>query len=164
MSNLLNTYKSFKTWYLKTKDLYFTISYVFDPGKSSCQHSKTQTTKSSLYFILIASCFLFTTTTTNIMTLKISLVLHIVLWLSIIFLIILHAKSKSPSTLTTTAPRHRLLNNSKTIASNFDFTPFLTHNHHHHQYKSQELGGSYIDPRYGVEKRLVPTGPNPLHH
>lgn len=21
-----------------------------------------------------------------------------------------------------------------------------------------------IDPRYGVEKRLVPTGPNPLHH
>ncbi|PIN21938.1 hypothetical protein CDL12_05351 [Handroanthus impetiginosus] len=21
-----------------------------------------------------------------------------------------------------------------------------------------------IDPRYGVEKRLVPSGPNPLHH
>ncbi|KAI4302215.1 hypothetical protein MLD38_037993 [Melastoma candidum] len=21
-----------------------------------------------------------------------------------------------------------------------------------------------VDPRYGVEKRLVPTGPNPLHH
>lgn len=24
--------------------------------------------------------------------------------------------------------------------------------------------GNEIDPRYGVEKRLVPTGPNPLHH
>ncbi|KAM3406367.1 hypothetical protein ACQJBY_000445 [Aegilops geniculata] len=24
--------------------------------------------------------------------------------------------------------------------------------------------GEEIDPRYGVEKRLVPTGPNPLHH
>lgn len=24
--------------------------------------------------------------------------------------------------------------------------------------------GSEIDPRYGVEKRLVPTGPNPLHN
>ncbi|CAL9138800.1 unnamed protein product, partial [Musa hybrid cultivar] len=25
------------------------------------------------------------------------------------------------------------------------------------------LGGE-IDPRYGVQKRLVPTGPNPLHN
>ncbi|KAI4967925.1 hypothetical protein ZWY2020_005603 [Hordeum vulgare] len=25
-------------------------------------------------------------------------------------------------------------------------------------------GGEEADPRYGVEKRLVPTGPNPLHH
>ncbi|KAK1379493.1 CLAVATA3/ESR (CLE)-related protein 10 [Heracleum sosnowskyi] len=26
-------------------------------------------------------------------------------------------------------------------------------------------GGAYeIDPRYGVEKRLVPSGPNPLHN
>ncbi|WOL14082.1 hypothetical protein Cni_G22862 [Canna indica] len=24
--------------------------------------------------------------------------------------------------------------------------------------------GDEIDPQYGVEKRLVPTGPNPLHH
>ncbi|KAF6987554.1 hypothetical protein CFC21_005187 [Triticum aestivum] len=24
--------------------------------------------------------------------------------------------------------------------------------------------GEEVDPRYGVEKRLVPTGPNPLHH
>lgn len=28
----------------------------------------------------------------------------------------------------------------------------------------EEAAGSEIDPRYGVEKRLVPTGPNPLHN
>ncbi|KAJ0818572.1 hypothetical protein HanPI659440_Chr00c01g0704041 [Helianthus annuus] len=44
----------------------------------------------------------------------------------------------------------------------FDFTPFVhDHQHHHHQHPAQ---GSEIDPRYGVEMRLVPTGPNPLHH
>ncbi|KAK4423698.1 CLAVATA3/ESR (CLE)-related protein 9 [Sesamum alatum] len=25
-------------------------------------------------------------------------------------------------------------------------------------------GGNEIDPRYGVEKRFVPSGPNPLHN
>ncbi|KAI3454831.1 hypothetical protein Pfo_011494 [Paulownia fortunei] len=25
-------------------------------------------------------------------------------------------------------------------------------------------GGDEIDPRYGIEKRLVPSGPNPLHN
>ncbi|KAI5068691.1 hypothetical protein GOP47_0017036 [Adiantum capillus-veneris] len=28
----------------------------------------------------------------------------------------------------------------------------------------EDAEGSEIDPRYGVEKRLVPTGPNPLHN
>ncbi|CAN6445984.1 unnamed protein product [Victoria cruziana] len=28
----------------------------------------------------------------------------------------------------------------------------------------KDPAGGEIDPRYGVEKRLVPTGPNPLHH
>ncbi|GFP88731.1 clavata3/esr (cle)-related protein 12 [Phtheirospermum japonicum] len=27
-----------------------------------------------------------------------------------------------------------------------------------------EDDGGEIDPRYGVEKRLVPSGPNPLHN
>ncbi|KZV34688.1 hypothetical protein F511_00590 [Dorcoceras hygrometricum] len=27
-----------------------------------------------------------------------------------------------------------------------------------------QIGGDEIDPRYGVEKRLVPGGPNPLHN
>lgn len=40
---------------------------------------------------------------------------------------------------------------------------------HHHQHHSPPppppLGHDQIvDPRYGVEKRLVPTGPNPLHN
>lgn len=31
-------------------------------------------------------------------------------------------------------------------------------------YAYESDDGNDIDPRYGVEKRLVPTGPNPLHH
>ncbi|KAK8692693.1 hypothetical protein V6N13_070300 [Hibiscus sabdariffa] len=49
--------------------------------------------------------------------------------------------------------------NRKLLANKFDFTPFLHHHHHHLKHSGNE-----IDPRYGVEKRLVPTGPNPLHH
>ncbi|CAM0945807.1 unnamed protein product [Alopecurus aequalis] len=49
------------------------------------------------------------------------------------------------------------------------------HHHHHHQ-QHHRLHGKWNwqgippsaaedgDPRYGAEKRLVPTGPNPLHH
>ncbi|BAT76448.1 hypothetical protein VIGAN_01445100 [Vigna angularis var. angularis] len=58
-----------------------------------------------------------------------------------------------------------------TPATGFDFTPFL-HNHHHHHHHRRHRHRSHlpdpnqpeIDPRYGVDKRLVPTGPNPLHH
>ena len=54
------------------------------------------------------------------------------------------------------------------------------HHHHHHRHQHHHVhrwnrdgiippsavgqGKADIDPRYGVEKRLVPTGPNPLHH
>ncbi|XP_062221167.1 protein FON2 SPARE1-like [Phragmites australis] len=46
------------------------------------------------------------------------------------------------------------------------------HHHHHHAGRWNRQGippsvatnGEGIDPRYGVQKRLVPTGPNPLHH
>ncbi|PAN18697.1 hypothetical protein PAHAL_3G219300 [Panicum hallii] len=45
------------------------------------------------------------------------------------------------------------------------------HNHnHHHRPEPVPLpppgrgGGEEIDVRYGVAKRLVPTGPNPLHN
>ncbi|KAK4423610.1 CLAVATA3/ESR (CLE)-related protein 13 [Sesamum alatum] len=62
-----------------------------------------------------------------------------------------------PSNIPTT---HR-----KALASTFDFAPFLNHRHHRGlppDFHAQ--AGNEIDPRYGVEKRLVPTGPNPLHH
>ncbi|KAJ1263614.1 hypothetical protein BS78_09G199400 [Paspalum vaginatum] len=42
--------------------------------------------------------------------------------------------------------------------------------HHHHHRRSVPVpppgrdGGEEIDVRYGVAKRLVPTGPNPLHN
>ncbi|KAK4349993.1 hypothetical protein RND71_029306 [Anisodus tanguticus] len=49
------------------------------------------------------------------------------------------------------------------IATKFDFKPFMRHHHHHLKHLSPPPE-SEIDPIYGVEKRLVPTGPNPLHH
>uniref|UniRef100_J3LCC0 Uncharacterized protein n=2 Tax=Oryza brachyantha TaxID=4533 RepID=J3LCC0_ORYBR len=60
------------------------------------------------------------------------------------------------------------------------------HDRHHHHHKHHGYGhghhrgghdrwnrqgipptagqGEEVDPRFGVQKRLVPTGPNPLHH
>ncbi|RDY06407.1 CLAVATA3/ESR (CLE)-related protein 13, partial [Mucuna pruriens] len=54
----------------------------------------------------------------------------------------------------------------------FNITQFLhhhnhrSHRHHHqqHRHRSHMPSETEIDPRYGAEKRLVPTGPNPLHH
>ncbi|KAL4036114.1 hypothetical protein IC575_004838 [Cucumis melo] len=78
------------------------------------------------------------------------------------------------SKISSFSPNRKLMTSSK-----FDFTIFLQHlhvdnhpphhhhrhhhHHHHHRADSPEVGAE-IDPRYGVEKRLVPTGPNPLHH
>ncbi|KAF5734615.1 hypothetical protein HS088_TW15G00107 [Tripterygium wilfordii] len=47
------------------------------------------------------------------------------------------------------------------LTSKIDFQQFLRHGHHQHRHKPT---GSEVDPGYDVEKRLVPTGPNPLHH
>jgi hypothetical protein len=45
------------------------------------------------------------------------------------------------------------------------------HGRHHHQHRAPvpqpppgRDDGEEIDPRYGVSKRRVPTGPNPLHN
>ncbi|KAK9045392.1 hypothetical protein V6N11_059273 [Hibiscus sabdariffa] len=48
----------------------------------------------------------------------------------------------------------------KVGATEFDFTPFREHRRRRYPLPAD----NEIDPRYGVEKRLVPTGPNPLHH
>lgn len=73
-----------------------------------------------------------------------------------------------------TSQYHTCSNNRKVLATKFDFTPFLHHQKHHRRHHSRHVpaeddvysgpSGNEIDPRYGVEKRLVPTGPNPLHH
>ncbi|KAI8024455.1 CLAVATA3/ESR (CLE)-related protein 13 [Camellia lanceoleosa] len=108
------------------------------------------------------------------MALKTSHLFLIILWLSL-FLLFFHElyiyKSKiSNITTLSSLSRHPPIGR-KVLASKFDFTPFLKHRHHHHHQKHSpemngqpEPAGSEIDPRYGVEKRLVPTGPNPLHH
>ncbi|KAJ9140674.1 hypothetical protein P3X46_031292 [Hevea brasiliensis] len=73
--------------------------------------------------------------------------------------------------------RHPLLNR-KVLAAKFDFTPFQKKRRPRYGQDQRRHGkpslpdkrvhkegdGNEIDPRYGVEKRLVPTGPNPLHH
>ncbi|KAF3432568.1 hypothetical protein FNV43_RR27308 [Rhamnella rubrinervis] len=126
------------------------------------------------------------------MALKFSHVLFIILWLSLFFLLfreLYNFKSKTintkqistVATYSSSSLSHYPLINRKVLASNFDFTPFLNHHdhrQHHHkkaspdkkkQEKSEPTADddddqSDIDPRYGVEKRRVPTGPNPLHH
>ncbi|KAK9054409.1 hypothetical protein SSX86_025487 [Deinandra increscens subsp. villosa] len=89
--------------------------------------------------------------------------------LSIILLLCTNStafKIPNPSSL---LPIRNAVTNRKTLVSSkeFDFTPFIHasqhHRHHHHRHR-HPTGGSEIDPRYGVEARLVPTGPNPLHH
>ncbi|KAK9080362.1 hypothetical protein SSX86_000120 [Deinandra increscens subsp. villosa] len=47
----------------------------------------------------------------------------------------------------------------------FDFSLFVSRRHHHRKIgRGPFVSWSALDPRYDVEKHLVPTGPNPLHH
>ncbi|KAL5722285.1 hypothetical protein ACHQM5_005823 [Ranunculus cassubicifolius] len=58
---------------------------------------------------------------------------------------------------------HRYLHTNRkllTSTTTFDFVNF----HRRHRVQEPDPTDYEIDPRYGVEKRLVPTGPNPLHH
>lgn len=71
----------------------------------------------------------------------------------------------------TSHQHHALLHRKALASSKFDFTPFLKNHRHRRKHHasgnfqpSGKPGGKDIDPRYGEEKRLVPTGPNPLHH
>ncbi|XP_066308187.1 inactive protein FON2 SPARE1-like [Miscanthus floridulus] len=98
------------------------------------------------------------------------------------------ARSRRPTTTRWPAvPRKMLL-----AMTSFDAaaSPSSTGHHHHHHHHLQHHhhhrnadrrwnrhgvipslppsaageGDEAIDPRYGVQKRLVPSGPNPLHH
>jgi ABC-type nickel/cobalt efflux system permease component RcnA len=65
-------------------------------------------------------------------------------------------------------PRKMLL----AVASSFDAAAPTKHHHHPHHHHHHHHGGRWnwqgIPPSQaggdGAEKRLVPTGPNPLHH
>ncbi|KAJ0242839.1 CLAVATA3/ESR [Hirschfeldia incana] len=113
------------------------------------------------------------------MALKFSRILLIVLWLSL-FLLLLHhlyyVNLHCLYSLNVEKPsmskhyNHRLytinrLVSRKALSQTFDFTPFQHRKNNHHHHRSGEAHrGDEIDPRYGVEKRRVPSGPNPLHH
>ncbi|KAM7484512.1 hypothetical protein LguiA_000521 [Lonicera macranthoides] len=99
------------------------------------------------------------------MALKISHLFYSLLWLSLLslffhqFYINFFSKTNPTTTTLSSLPP---LTNRKVLASKFDFSPFL--HRHRHRKQSPNQHESEVDPRYGVEKRLVPTGPNPLHH
>ncbi|CAK7326506.1 unnamed protein product [Dovyalis caffra] len=111
------------------------------------------------------------------MALKISHTLCVVLWLSLLLLVfheLRNCKSKINNITkdqinnisNSSIVFHRPFLNRKVLASKFDFTPFQKHHEKPlpDEEEHKKPAQSEIDPRYGVEKRLVPTGPNPLHH
>ncbi|WVZ12883.1 hypothetical protein V8G54_017413 [Vigna mungo] len=138
------------------------ISYACLPS-SSCQTFKTHLLhllpKTSLHAIIPISFYF-------IMALIIRLTFILSLFL---FSLLFHR-----SFLFNSNTHYQLHPNRKILATPptpFDFTPFL-HNHHHYHHHRRHRHRTHlpdpnqpqIDPRYGVDKRLVPTGPNPLHH
>ncbi|KAL8229012.1 hypothetical protein R6Q57_013912 [Mikania cordata] len=83
-----------------------------------------------------------------------------------IYLLFNYLEFSTAAVTTTTSVPHHLSTSRKMLASEFNFAQYLKrHHHHHHQnsLKTREVDYA-IDPRYGIEKRLVPSGPNPLHH
>ncbi|XP_022727349.1 CLAVATA3/ESR (CLE)-related protein 12-like [Durio zibethinus] len=108
----------------------------------------------------------------------VSHILFTILWLSLLFLLLhqfqnfkFKTTSKQTSSITFSSLSHNpLINTRKVVASKFVFTPFQKHHqqeqdeHSPDMKKQSEPADNEIDPRYGVQKRLVPTGSNPLHH
>ncbi|KAK7833029.1 clavata3/esr (cle)-related protein 12 [Quercus suber] len=80
----------------------------------------------------------------------------------------INTKQITTITYSTVLSNHPLITR-KVLASRFDFTPFVKHHQQQqqqqqdHMKRSQNMhvkpdpDGSEIDPRYGVEKRRVPT-------
>ncbi|KAK3421734.1 hypothetical protein EUGRSUZ_G02356 [Eucalyptus grandis] len=117
------------------------------------------------------------------MTPKLPHALFTMLWLSLLLLCFSSSTGPGPisatySTSSASAPgpesspsspsssstfHHRGSINRKVLASKFDFAPFQKRHGKSHRPEPPD-DGREIDPRYGMEKRLVPTGPNPLHH
>ncbi|MCE3049387.1 hypothetical protein HAX54_044736 [Datura stramonium] len=114
------------------------------------------------------------------MVLKVHHILYTILCLSLCFLFFhefyhfIFFKTNNRNINHFSTSKLPLLAQRKALATNFDFTPFVKNIHRHHKHNRKkspvdtaeqpEPSGSEIDPRYGIEKRLVPSGPNPLHH
>ncbi|CAL0330545.1 unnamed protein product [Lupinus luteus] len=108
------------------------------------------------------------------MIVKFQCALSFIIWL-FLFVILFHGWFGFRSNIGNTNISNLYVqpHNRKMLATGFVSTPLHHHHHHHrhhnHHHKNHVLANanpaeSEIDPRYGVEKRLVPTGPNPLHH
>ncbi|AES62088.1 hypothetical protein MtrunA17_Chr1g0198831 [Medicago truncatula] len=104
------------------------------------------------------------------MALKIYQVVHILLWLSLLFLLfhqyynLKYSKIYKKQIIQAShhsSPSHH---SRKVLARKFHFSPFFKHLHPQGFAVQKDPSDTAIDPRYGVEKRRVPTGPNPLHH
>ncbi|KAK4791744.1 hypothetical protein SAY86_032157 [Trapa natans] len=131
-------------------------------------------------FLLFAPCFLSSPSFSSIflpsMALNISHhQLIALLWISLILLLLhQYLNNVKPFIINyhrqhITAMRYStLLIPRKVLARKFDFSPFKKSFHHHVESRGKDISDeetkNEIDPPYGVEKRLVPTGPNPLHH
>ncbi|KAE9589857.1 hypothetical protein Lalb_Chr21g0313371 [Lupinus albus] len=126
---------------------------------------------------LLAPCFPFSPFfISSIMAFKIHQLLLILLWLTLILLLFheyynlkSNINKKQIIEATHSLHSHQSLVSRKVLASKFDFSPFLKHHHDDDKHQpsvavQHNPSGLEIDPRYGVEKRRVPTGPNPLHH
>lgn len=103
-------------------------------------------------------------------------------WIAVIIVIVLGSAANTESSRltpqeTTSTNAHKLSNHKTVQVANYDsFYPslhrlLLLQRQRHHPPPPQPPpppqysdGVNKIDPRYGVEKRLVPSGPNPLHN
>ncbi|KAG2667308.1 hypothetical protein I3760_15G107900 [Carya illinoinensis] len=107
--------------------------------------------------------------------------ISLLLWLSLLLLFFSHGRLfsfystkniRSIQSHHMSISQHTLISNRKVLAGKINFKAYRRHRHHRHHPSSRghvpvqpgPAAGSEIDPRYGAEKRLVPTGPNPLHH
>lgn len=101
--------------------------------------------------------------TFSTMALKIPHFLLPVIWLSLFWLLFLqgwcNVVSKNNYSDHLSVSRRNLVSR-KVLAGKFDFSVFRRH----HVPLQPRPSETRIDPLYGVEKRLVPSGPNPLHH
>ncbi|KDO70113.1 hypothetical protein CISIN_1g039551mg [Citrus sinensis] len=92
------------------------------------------------------------------MALRFSHLIFITLWLSLL-LFLFHELYNFKSKINTNTKQSITTTTSNTIHYSLSKYPLINR-----KVPAADHGSAEIDPRYGVEKRLVPTGPNPLHH